>query len=66
MRNWIYWKLIEHKLVNKANGLLFTCKEELMLARKAFRPYHPKQEFNIGYGTETPPIFDTSMSEAFF
>ena len=65
MRNWAYWKLIESKLVNNADGLLFTCKMELLLAREPFRPYHPKQEINIGYGVEPPPPFETTMCSAF-
>jgi glycosyltransferase involved in cell wall biosynthesis len=65
LRNWVYWKLIEHKLVNNAEGLLFTCKAELLLAREPFRPYHPKKELNIGYGAQAPPPFDSLMSKAF-
>lgn len=65
-RNWLYWKLIENKLVNKADGLLFTCKSELELARESFSPYHPKKELNIGYGAEAPPAFTTSMQAAFY
>ena len=49
-RNWLYWKLIESKLVNEAEGILFTCEAELLLAREPFRPYHPRKEMNIGYG----------------
>ena len=65
LRNRAYWKLIENKLVNNADGLLFTCKTELELARGSFTPYHPKCEINIGYGVQTPPPFETSMQEAF-
>ena len=65
LRNRAYWKLIESKLVNTADGLLFTCKTELLLARESFRPYHPKREFNIGYGVQPPPPFDDKMQAAF-
>ncbi|UFH52825.1 hypothetical protein [Spirosoma sp. KNUC1025] len=43
LRNWAYWKLIEADGIRKADGLLFTCEEELILARKPFKPYHPKK-----------------------
>lgn len=65
MRNWFYWKLIESKVVNHADGLLFTCEEERLLARQPFRPYHPKREFNIGLGIEHPPALEQSMRDAF-
>lgn len=65
IRNWIYWKLIENKLINGADGVLFTCEAELVLAREAFRPYHPKRELNVGYGIQEPPTFVPSMREAF-
>jgi glycosyltransferase involved in cell wall biosynthesis len=66
LRNWVYWKLIESKLVNSADGLLFTCKTELLLARKSFSPYHPNLEVNVGFGVEPPPAFETAMATAFF
>jgi len=65
IRNWIYWKLIESKVVNDADGLLFTCETEMLLARETFTPYHPKNEYNIGYGIEAPPAYDPAMSAAF-
>jgi glycosyltransferase involved in cell wall biosynthesis len=65
IRNWIYWKLIESRVVKQADGILFTCQAELELARIAFRPYQPKQEINIGYGIVTPPPFKTAMRTAF-
>jgi glycosyltransferase involved in cell wall biosynthesis len=64
LRNEIYWRLIERKVVNSADGLLFTCEEELLLARGTFKGYDPKKEINIGYGIENPPIQDLSMHPA--
>jgi glycosyltransferase involved in cell wall biosynthesis len=66
IRNWMYWKLIEAKVVNEADGILFTCKAELELARKSFRPYHPKRKINVGYGILAPPLFKPSMKKAFY
>ena len=65
LRNWIYWKLIEGKVVNNADGLLFTCEDELLLARETFKPYKPKREINVGYGIQAPPIFNIDMHNAF-
>ncbi len=65
IRNWCYWKVIENKVVNNADGLLFTCEAELILARKPFRPYNPKKEINVGYGIKNPPAYNSKMKAAF-
>ncbi|MGY2134545.1 glycosyltransferase [Hymenobacter sp. HD11105] len=65
IRNWIYWKLIESKTINESDGVLFTCEEELQLARLAFWPYKPKREINIGYGIAQPPPFVPALTNAF-
>lgn len=65
IRNWVFWKLIEGKVVNNAKGVLFTCEEELLLARETFTPYKPNKELNVGYGIQTPPAFKPEMTEAF-
>ncbi len=44
LRNWLYWKLLESKLISIANGVLFTCEQELILARCSFKPYNQKQK----------------------
>ncbi len=65
IRNWFYWYLIEAKLVNQSDGLLFTCEQELLLARKTFARYHPRNEINVGYGIISPPPFLPEMKAAF-
>ena len=65
LRNDIYWKLIENKVINEADGILFTCEEELLLARTTFPNYHPKKEINVGYGIQPPPPYIPKMCEAF-
>jgi glycosyltransferase involved in cell wall biosynthesis len=64
-RNWVYWKLLEHKTVSQADGILFTCETELLMARETFQPYKPQREINVGYGIEIPPVFTPSMQLAF-
>ena len=66
VRNYIYWHLIESKIVNGANGLFFTCVTELMVARETFTNYNPKLELNIGYGIEDPPVRSDKMMSDFF
>jgi glycosyltransferase involved in cell wall biosynthesis len=65
IRNSIYWWLFERNAVNSVDALLFTCEEELRLARTTFKGYRPKQEINIGYGIEEPPVFESRMRDAF-
>jgi len=66
IRNWIFWKLIEQKVIHDADGLLFTCEMEKVLARTSFRPYRPNKELVVGLGVEAPPHFCTNMEEVFF
>lgn len=66
LRNWIYWKLIEGKVINEADGILFTCEEELKLAQIPFSPYSPAKEINIGYGIAEPPPASEAILNAFY
>ncbi len=65
LRNWIFWKLSEQRVVNQAAGLLFTCEEERRLACKPFRPYSPKKEAVVGLGLPEPPAYAARMKTAF-
>jgi len=65
LRNWAYWKLIEGRVINNADGVLFTCEAERLLAREPFQPYHPKRDVVVGLGVEEPPAYTPSMREAF-
>lgn len=61
LRNIVYWHLIEKGVVKNADGLLFTCASELLLARNTFSGYKPKVELNIGYGIQEPPAHEERM-----
>jgi glycosyltransferase involved in cell wall biosynthesis len=63
-RNEIYWRLIENIVINSADGLLFTCEQEKMLARIPFPNYKPKNEFVVGLGIKSPPVFNQDMQDA--
>ena len=65
LRNEIYWKMLENKVVNRADGILYTCEEELLLARTAFSNYKPRREINVGYGIQSPPAYHSAMRQAF-
>lgn len=65
LRNELYWRFFESKVVNKADALFFTCEEELLLARTTFKGYYPKQEINVGYGIQAPPSKSANTKEVF-
>ncbi|WP_432713825.1 glycosyltransferase [Pedobacter sp.] len=62
-RNWVYWKLIEKRLIHAAEGLLFTCEEELI--KGPFKPFMPKQSLVVGLGVDRPPKYTAAMKMSF-
>jgi glycosyltransferase involved in cell wall biosynthesis len=65
IRNEIYWKLIEKNVVNKADGILFTCEQERLLANQSFANYNPSKEYVVGLGITEPPVFSQVMEQEF-
>ncbi len=65
VRNFFYWWLVERRVVNGADALLFTCEEEQRLARQTFGGYKPRREINVTYGIPEPPPFTEKMRKAF-
>lgn len=65
IRNELVWRLTEKKVINAADAVFFTCKEELILARTTFKGYLPKREINVGFGIQKPPIFEVEMKTTF-
>ena len=65
IRNSIYWHLVEKKVVNYVDGLLFTCEVEMLLARTTFQGYNPKKEINVGFGINHPPENSSTILNAF-
>ncbi|MGK9120862.1 glycosyltransferase [Olivibacter jilunii] len=65
VRNQLIWSLIENRLINKVDGLLFTCETEKMLAHETFRGYRPRRELVVGLGVEKDSEDDSSMANEF-
>jgi len=65
LRNDLIWKLIDKQLINKAEGLLFTCETEKILARESFGGYRPKNELVVGLGVEKNECDGGKMAETF-
>lgn len=66
VRNLFYWEFIERKVINEAEGILFTCDTERELAQKTFNNYKPKKEITVGLGIYPPPPEKASFIEAFY
>ena len=66
IRNWLFWKLIEKSIVKAADEILFTCKEEQLLAQHTFTPYNPARETVVGLGILPPPNNTVDIGQAFY
>jgi glycosyltransferase involved in cell wall biosynthesis len=59
-----YWWLTEYSVLRDARAVLFTCKEELLLARESFRPYRCVERV-VPLGTSGPPENKEEQREVF-
>lgn len=64
VRNSLYWRLAEHRVIRDAEAILFTCYREMELAKSTFHSYVPKREINVGYGVPSPPSSVESIQES--
>ena len=54
LKKCIFWWLREYAVMRDARAVLFTCKEEMLLARESFRPYRCTERV-VPLGTSEPP-----------
>jgi glycosyltransferase involved in cell wall biosynthesis len=59
-----FWRLTEHAVLRDARAVLFTCQEEMLLARDTFRPYSCVERV-VPLGTSEPPRNIEQQREAF-
>jgi len=52
-KKWLYWQLVERRVLRDARAVLFTCEEERRVARLSFPRYQCAEEV-ITYGTTMP------------
>lgn len=64
MRNTVYWKLMEHRVIRDAEAVLFTSEEERRRARIPFAPYRCREEV-VAYGA-APPLGDPELQKCLF
>ncbi|MGC4072099.1 MAG: glycosyltransferase [Nibricoccus sp.] len=63
VKKWLYWQLIERRILRDARAVFFTCQEERRLARKTF-PFYRCNERVIAYGAARPEGFPDNWSAA--
>ena len=49
IKKYIYWKLLQYKILKNSKSILYTCDEERILAKKSFTPFNCREKV-IGYG----------------
>ena len=54
LKKCVFWWLTEYSVLRDARAVLFTCQEELLLARESFRPYKCVERV-VPLGTSVPP-----------
>ena len=50
LKKWLYWPWAEYRVLRDASAVLFTCKQEMLLARESFWLYRCREEV-VNYGT---------------
>ncbi|PLP97064.1 glycosyltransferase [Cupriavidus pauculus] len=64
LKKMAYWLLGDYWVLRHARAVLFTCAEEMRLARQSFRLYRCREEVS-SYGTATPPAARDELAERF-
>jgi glycosyltransferase involved in cell wall biosynthesis len=65
LKKCVFWWLAEYSVLRDARAVLFTCEEELRLARESFRPYRCVERV-VPLGTSGPPENERGQREVFF
>ena len=63
LKKWIYWLLVEYRVLANAHYVLFTSEQEAKLARKTFW-LNRWRELVVPYGAGRPPQRTAAMTEA--
>ena len=64
LKKCVYWWVTEYFVLRDARAVLFTCREELLLARESFRPYKCVERV-VPLGTSEPPENKEGQQKAF-
>lgn len=64
LKKWLYWLGVEYRVLRDARGVLFTCEEELLLARQSFWLYRCNEAI-VSFGTAPPDDDPVASAKAF-
>ena len=64
LKKWLYWPWAEYRVLRDAAGVLFTCEEERLQARRSFWLYKAREHV-VAYGTAQPPQDGERLRELF-
>jgi glycosyltransferase involved in cell wall biosynthesis len=64
LKKCLFWWLSEYAVLRDAKAVLFTCKEEMLLARESFSPYRCVERV-VPLGTSEPPDNVEAQRRAF-
>ena len=64
LKKWLYWPWAEYRVLRDAEGVLFTCEEERLLARRSFWLYKVRETV-VNYGVAEPPVATQAQLDAF-
>jgi glycosyltransferase involved in cell wall biosynthesis len=64
LKKTIYWHLFLKRILNEANAVLFTCEEEMILARQSF-PGYKVRECILNFGIFAPDVDLANASAEF-
>ena len=53
LKKWLYWPWGDYRVLRDADAVLFTCEEEMLLARQSFWLYSAREKV-VTYGTTAP------------
>jgi len=65
LKKCVFWWMTEYAVLRDASAVLFTCEEELLLARESFRPYRCVERV-VPLGTSEPPENVEDQHKAFY
>jgi glycosyltransferase involved in cell wall biosynthesis len=65
LKKYIYWLLMQERVLRNARSVLFTCEDEKLLARESFRPYEVREKV-VGYGADITAVASSAEPKDFY
>ncbi|MFC3200252.1 glycosyltransferase [Alteromonas oceani] len=65
LKKYIYWLLMQERILRNASSVLFTCEDERILARESFRPYKVRERV-VGYGADITAVASSAEPKDFY